>query len=67
MELSFPAFIYTIGWCDSAGNCIVLKASEFAPATSAVMKNIMKMHSSKNIFFMRRRRCGCNSADDEAF
>jgi aldehyde dehydrogenase (NAD+) len=31
----------------AAGNCIVLKPSEFAPATSAVMKNIIERNFSK--------------------
>jgi aldehyde dehydrogenase (NAD+) len=31
----------------AAGNCVVLKPSEFAPATSAVMKNIIEENFSK--------------------
>lgn len=35
----------------AAGNCAVLKPSEFAPATSAVMKNIVEENFSKEYIF----------------
>ena len=38
----------------AAGNCVVLKPSEFAPATDAVMKKILKKFFPKNIFYMCR-------------
>jgi aldehyde dehydrogenase (NAD+) len=40
----------------AGGNCVVLKASEFAPATGAVMKHIIEDPFGKNIFFMPKEK-----------
>ena len=36
----------------AAGNCVVLKPSEFAPATDAVMKKIIEETFSNRIYFI---------------
>jgi len=44
LQLLFTPLVGAI----AAGNCVVLKASEFAPATSAVMKKIIEENFSKD-------------------
>jgi aldehyde dehydrogenase (NAD+) len=40
----------------AAGNCVVLKPSEFASATDAVMKKLLKMYFLLNIFYMYKEK-----------
>ncbi len=47
LQLLFTPLVGAI----AAGNCIVLKSSEFAPATSSIMKNIIEETFSKEYIF----------------
>ena len=61
LQLLFTPLVGAI----AAGNCVVLKPSEFAPQQQLLMKKLSRKYLTEYILYVRRRWCTGDSGDDE--